>query len=396
MKKTKTRRSPTRQTSQPPEILILRVEDLARAGHGVAKDPNGRVVFVPFSAPGDVVKVRITSRKSKYAQSQLLDVVEPSEQRQVPACPVFGRCGGCDWQHIAYSLQWRTKCDGVKQALVRAHLSVPQAWQEYPAQQTLAYRNRIQLHGNKGQMGFFAKGSHTIVPIEHCAIARRELNDVIASVREQAKSRRKPYKVELELLTDGTVRVAWDSEAKPAGDYGGFQEIGGFQQINAEQNGNLQQWVWDSLSKQRPILDLYGGSANLSARFADQSPRINCVDLVVPDNDDNQWPDNLVFHQSDVFAWVLVKAAQAGGRSAAETSAIIDPPRGGMPEQLPQFIEALQRLNVTELIAVGCKTDPWVRDIEGFVQRGWRLEKGAVFDFFPQTSHVESAALLKR
>ena len=380
-----------RQVSKPaarPTTCTLHVDDLSRAGNGVAKEPAGRVVFIPFTAPGDVVTARITSQKSQYAQAELVEILQPSEQRQAPKCAVFGRCGGCAWQHIAYPLQWQTKSLGVKQALSRMKVPIPAAWEEYPAAQIWSYRNRIQLRGNKDRVGLYAKTSHSIVPIERCEIAREELNRHIGAVREQGKRLAQPYKVELELLHDGTVRTTWNSVTAAAG----------FQQINSEQNSHLKQWVLEHICKHQPVLDLYGGSANLSAQLAPLSPHIDCVDVVVPDNETVKWPDNMSFHRSDVFSWVVNKAKLQRKNTpvAPSCSAIIDPPRGGMPEHLGEFIDGLQRLNVTELISVGCKTDTWVRDLAGFIQQGWQLENVAVFDFFPQTAHVESAGLLRR
>ena len=386
MSKNQRRRPPNPRPATGNEVCVLQVEDLSRGGNGVAKDSSGRVIFIPFTAPGDLVKARITRQKSHYAQAELVQVLEPSGQRQVPLCPVFGRCGGCDWQHVAYPLQWQTKCDGVKAALSRQDLPMPQSWQEYPANRIWSYRNRIQLRGKKSVLGFYSRASHSIVPVERCAIAHEELNEYIATVREQGKLRTKPYKVELAVDADGSVRAVWD----------GATAAGGFEQINSEQNQRLRHWVMENISNHRTVLDLYGGSANLSAQLAPDSQVIHCVDLSIPLSEKNQWPSNISFHRSDVFAWVLEQARQMSGNTAdvPPSSAIIDPPRGGMPEQLPQFIEALRRLNVTELIAVGCKTDTWARDLAGFIHQGWRLQKVAVFDFFPQTAHVESAALL--
>lgn len=386
VKKNKFRTQTKRKPAFRPQICELRISDLSRAGSGVAKDDTGRVIFIPFTVPGDLVKVRIVSQKSKYAQAELLGILQPSAQRQEPRCPVFGRCGGCEWQQIPYSMQWETKIQGVKEALSRVKLPIPEAWQEYPAEHIWSYRNRIQLHGYKDVLGFYAKSSHKIIPIERCAIARDELNAHVEEIRAQGKSLTKPYKVELELLTNGVVRSTFSSATAASG----------FQQINSEQNHNLQQWVMDNISKHRPVLDLYGGSANLSAQLAPHCPEIHCVDLTIPQDASTQWPENISFHQSDVFTWVIKIAKQQQENSLEELSwsAIVDPPRGGMPEHLQEFIAALQHLHVTELIAVGCKTDSWARDVAGFVEQGWCLEKVSIFDFFPHTSHVESAALL--
>ena len=93
---------------QPP--IELEIQDLSRGGAGVARDASGRVIFVPFTAPGDRVRVRVAqAKKQNYANAELLEVVRPAELRQQPVCPVFGQCGGCQWQHLPYSLQWKTK-----------------------------------------------------------------------------------------------------------------------------------------------------------------------------------------------------------------------------------------------------------------------------------------------
>lgn len=368
----------------------MRIDDLSRAGAGVAKDDTGRVIFIPYTAPGDLVRVKVLSQKSHYAQAELLEIVERSPQRQTPPCPVFGRCGGCDWQHLPYQLQWETKFHGVRDALKRFKVPVPSPLQAFPASHIWSYRNRIQLRGFKDVIGYYAKSSHTIVPVASCPIARSELNNQIEAIRRQGESQSKPYKVELEVLPDGRVRSHWNTQTAATG----------FQQINSEQNRNLKQWVFDNISREQPIMDLYGGAANLSAQLAAYSPRIDCVDLTVPRDPVNTFPANLSFHESDVFPWVINQArqlsAQKNHQKQAMRSAIIDPPRGGMPEQLEEFIRSLQQLNVYELIAVGCKTDTWARDLAGFVQQGWSVENIAVFDFFPQTAHVETAALLKK
>lgn len=390
MKNTKPRHRRTHKKPSPPEVSVLRVDDLSRAGAGVAKDAAGRIIFIPYTTPGDVVKVKILSQKSHYAQAQLLEIVEPSPQRQTPPCPVFGRCGGCDWQHVPYSLQWETKVNGVQEALRRFKVPVPSLLQLYPARQIWSYRNRIQLRGFREEIGYYAKSSHTLVAIDSCAIARPELNAHIDVIRRQGQTQPRPYKVEMEVLPDGEMRSHWNTETA----------VAGFQQVNTEQNQKLKQWVFDNIRRDRPILDLYGGSANLSAQLAPFSPQIDCVDLSIPQDWANTFPANLAFHKSDVFPWVVHQARQAGARKSPSDmeprSAIIDPPRGGMPEQLEEFIQCLQQLNVCELIAVGCRTDTWARDLAGFVQHGWSVDNIAILDFFPQTAHVETAALLTK
>src|SRR5690349_20214142 len=121
-------------------VIELIIQDLARGGAGVARDASGRVIFVPYSAPGDRVRVRITESKKNYAQAELIELLEPSSLRQQPPCPVFGRCGGCQWQHLPYSLQWETKVKGVLHALGRVQVEPPARLEELAAERIWEYR----------------------------------------------------------------------------------------------------------------------------------------------------------------------------------------------------------------------------------------------------------------
>src|SRR6476661_4122262 len=113
---------------------IIQITDLSRSGAGVGRDASGRVVFVPFTAPGDQVRVEIGAEEKNYAEAKLLEVISPSPQRAVPPCPVFGKCGGCEWQHLPYELQWSTKKKGLEHSLKRVGVEFEGAqWEEFPA-----------------------------------------------------------------------------------------------------------------------------------------------------------------------------------------------------------------------------------------------------------------------
>ena len=90
------------------DILVLRIDRLSIGGRGVGRF-NGVVIFVHDTAPDEEVEVEITHFKKKYAEANLVRVIQASASRVVPICPVAGICGGCSWQHIAYSEQLRQK-----------------------------------------------------------------------------------------------------------------------------------------------------------------------------------------------------------------------------------------------------------------------------------------------
>lgn len=366
------------------EILELRITDLSRGGAGVAREQSGRVIFVPRSAPGDLLRVRIAHQEKRYAQGEILEVLEASPLRVQPRCPVFGKCGGCEWQHLSYEIQWKTKRVGVLHALQRVGVTPTVPVEELPAEKIWEYRNRVQLRGEREKLGFYKAGTHEIVPIERCEIARPEINAVLPDVRREGASLPRSYKVEVEVLDEGAIRKAWNAR----------HAAGGFRQVHDEQNKKLQQWVGEKLSSADWLLDLYGGSGNLSLPLASRMKRVDCVDLGAPASRPEGAPAHFQFHRSAVLPWLLAKESENRGREG-KCVAILDPPREGLAEDFHGIATSLQELGVSELALVGCDPDAWARDLSRFIRRGWALESVAVLDLFPQTHHVESLGFLK-
>jgi 23S rRNA (uracil1939-C5)-methyltransferase len=375
--------------------LELEITDLSRGGAGVARQADGRVIFVPLTAPGDRVRARIVDTESRFANAELLEVLRPSPERIQPRCPLFGRCGGCQWQHLPYSRQWATKLEGVRHALRRTGVPQPDQVDERPADRIWEYRNRVQLRGHGTDLGFFAARSNSLVPADRCDIARPEINTAWDEIRREAAPlpSDRIFKVEVEVLADGSLRKTWNSAHAAAG----------FRQVHDEQNEALRDWVGERIPSDREVLDLFGGSGNLSLSLAARVRRVDCVDTGAPRARPEGTPTNVEFHRAPVLGWLLRRAATVRGRSRGPntesferfpTAAILDPPRDGLGRDATEIISALEALRVREAVAVGCDPDSWARDLSRFLRRGWRLERVAVIDLFPQTPHVESVAYL--
>lgn len=377
-------------SANPQNILTIQIKDLARGGAGVARDESGRVVFVPFTAPGDQIRARIVHQEKRYAQAEIVEILKSSSERQVPPCPVFTQCGGCQWQHLPYATQWKTKSAGVRHALDRVKVPIPSQWDEFPAQRIWEYRNRIQLRGFGEEIGYFAARSHDLVPIQSCAIARPEINAELEKTRQEGKLLARPYKVELEILPSGQVRKTWNSAHGAAG----------FRQIHDDQNEKLREWVAAVLLPQRAgadLLDLYGGSGNLSLPLASHMGTVHCVDSSAPAVRPEYTPANFQFHRSAVLPWILRKVKTLSSATPTRaTAAILDPPRMGLGKDFVEIAAGLEAMGVETLIAVGCDPDSWARDICRFVKRGWKLTRAGALDFFPQTPHSEAVGLLVR
>jgi len=372
------------------ETFTVSITDVSRGGAGVARLENGRAVFVPYTMTGDVARVRISEIKKKFANAELLEIVEPAADRVTPLCSVFTQCGGCQWQHIPYSQQWEIKLTAVRQALKSNRVKFEKSIDEFPAEQIWQYRNRVQLRGNQKVLGYFAARSHDIIAIEHCEIAKPGINDALAQIKNEAQQFAKPYKVEVELTANGKLHIHWNSRHAAAG----------FRQVNDEQNAKLKRWISQQLTSRHPIFDLYGGSGNLSRDFAERGIQVDCVDLSVPEATTEELPASLHFHRADILPWLKQRITEIKFKRLPEpepkASVIIDPPRGGLGDDFNDIAERLEFFNANELIAVGCKTDSWARDIARFIDRGWQLQNIAAFDFFPHTIHLESTAYLTR
>lgn len=364
--------------------MKVKINDLSRGGSGVARLETGEVIFVPFTAPGDEVEVRVTEKKKNYSQGELIRILESSPLRADPPCPHFTRCGGCSWQHLPYPLQFETKKKGLLHALNRKGISAEGTpLDEMPASEPYHYRNRIQLHGNsdRRELGFFRPGSREIVDLTACAIADQKINEALPSLKAQGFDElRGEFKLEIDLSPEGEIRAAWNRR------HAAF----GFRQVNDAQNRVLQTWIQTNLQNADLLFDLYGGSGNLSRSLAPRFGEVFCVDLYTG-HPEASLPPNFRLMRQDMTRWSHTPLSESlFGKSA---SLILDPPREGMGEALLPLLEKLSPLSIRSLALVGCDVDAFTRDVHRLIKKGFRLDRLGVLDLFPQTPHIESLAL---
>ena len=369
-------------------LVEIDITEVTRSGSGFGRDQNGRAIFVPFTAPGDKVKVRLIKEKNKYAEGEIVELLEKSDIRIEPKCKVFAQCGGCQWQHLPYEYQWEIKSKGVKESLRLAKVDFRHSIEEYPVENVWGYRNRIQLRGRGSELGYYARQSHELVAIQRCEVTHAELNNALPAVREEGSTKPGEYKVELNLTLDHQVKYSWNQA----------HGADGFRQVNDEQNTKLRDWIKERIPNDTSVLDLYGGAGNLSLPILDKVKAVHCVDLTVPD--DNLTAQQFYYYRSAVLPWLQKREGEIKRNEVSITNhswfAIIDPPRNGLADDAAEIIRCLDEHCVDKVILVGCKSDPWARDVSSFLERGWKLKEVALFDFFPHTFHVESVALLFR
>ena len=184
--------------------LVLTIDDIAFGGDGVgrvrlrsdtgvgvsATQAGDFVVFVPFVLVGEVVEVEITEVKRNFARAKLLRIEKSSPERVEPACRYFGKCGGCQYQHIEYAAQLRLKQKQIADLFERVgKFPSDLVGAVIPCPQPYGYRNRIMIRSQwnkpeqKLNIGFVRWDCGLVEDIEECKIAEPALNEQITRVR---------------------------------------------------------------------------------------------------------------------------------------------------------------------------------------------------------------------
>jgi tRNA/tmRNA/rRNA uracil-C5-methylase (TrmA/RlmC/RlmD family) len=347
------------------ETLELRVIDVAFGGAGVAR-PDGKVFFVPFSAPGDLVRVKPSRNRRNFCEAKIIEVVEPSPDRVQPPCAYFTRCGGCAYQHIAYARQLELKHRQVEQTLRRVGklIEVPMA-PIVPSPLQYGYRNRIRVHLESGQAGFFAHRSHELVPIARCEIAQPAVNEALHDLRRSA-------------ARDGDYTLV-------AGDRGDF-----FEQTNDGVAAELLALVEKSVTRgQQLLVDAYAGAGFFAHHLAPLFSEVVGIE-------ENEYAVSHARKQAAVNERYIVGdvsevlAEILSVHDMARTTVILDPPATGLtPRALDQLVAAMP----SEILYVSCNPATLARDLANLCSR-YRLTSVTPLDMFPQTAEIEVLALL--
>jgi 23S rRNA (uracil1939-C5)-methyltransferase len=378
----------------------VEVERLAAGGEGVAHAPDGRVVFIPATAPGDRARVRVLETHPKWLRAELVAVEAPGPGRVEPRCPLVGRCGGCAWQHLDYATQRAAKGAILRDALERiGGLALP-GEVEVVASPPFGYRGRARIGTARGVVGYRRLRSHAPEPTSACPVLVPALEDALAKLA--AAPPKRDGEIELAAGDDGRVR-AWgpggllgDAELKVAA---GAQRIrvspGVFFQGNARLRGALLEAVLDAAGGGSRALELCAGAGFFTLGLASRFREVMAVESSPPAVRDLR---------SNVEAAgvrnVRIECAPLEGllasaplRGFAPDAIVVDPPRTGLGTDVA---EAIAGLGAERLVYVSCAPPTLARDLAVLAQQGLRLASVRGFDLFPQTPHVEALAVLER
>ena len=171
---------------QKNDVLTGLVTKIGYNGEGIVKI-GGTVIFVPFALVNEEISFKILKVKGNVAYGKLLEVLKPQKERVEPKCAVFGKCGGCQLQHLSYEDQIGVKAETVSDCFKKiAGLSV-EIEKKVPSPLSYGYRNKLQLpvrmEKGKVKVGFFRENSHDIVETDDCPLQPDWAAKVISTVK---------------------------------------------------------------------------------------------------------------------------------------------------------------------------------------------------------------------
>ena len=429
----------------PPVSHLVRIEKPIYGGAFLAHD-EGKAVFVPLALPDEPARVRIVDGKRGYSIAEVEEIVAPSEQRVAPACPYFGACGGCQYQHANYAAQLAFKQEILRETLARGGVSAPDEITVLAAE-PWAYRNRIRLaFDTNGNVGYRGRRSHAVIPIAECPIAAPVLVRAgLAAGRLLEELHTRAGVSEISLFCDaaetallvsvtvaGIGKRSFDDFAQALA--GKILELKGVEFLAEGAKGQpprsiaqwganslvyraagvdyrvdqgaffqVNRWLVDALVERvtahaRGTLawDLFAGVGLFARQLADRFARVIAVESA-PASIAALTQNLRETNGSAVKATTLEFLRKAHSSERPDLIVpeliVVDPPRTGLG---PETTAMLAEIAAPEIIYVSCDPATLARDLRELLSTGYAIEHITLADLFPQTFHLETVVRLRR
>ncbi len=380
----------------------MKVEKIVPRGFGLAFAEK-LTVFVPLSAPGDELRVRITELKKRTAFAEIIEVSNPGANRVEPPCVYFGACGGCNFQQLSYEAQLQAKLDIIRDCLQRiGNIAVDPHITIIPSPREYDYRSRVRWQIDNGgqKFGYFRRDSHEVIDVEACPVLAPPLEHTLRNIRSTMEWINFPNDGEvLAACGDaGSVSIRSSVGTEPAVDitYSGAGEVYGFSaetffQANHLLVPALVESATGGASGERS-LDLYSGVGLFTLPMARTFGSVIAVESApaairsAKRNLKNTGLGNVRILRSGVGRFLNENSVKAD-------FILIDPPRSGTERGV---IEAITSLGPKYISYVSCEPSILARDLRSMIDRGYSIDTITAIDLFPQTHHVETVVRLSK
>ena len=434
-----------KQMLKKNDILQVEVTDLNHEGLGIAK-AEGVVIFVQAGVTGDKALVKIIKSAKNYCVARIEELIEGSKYRAEPVCPYFKRCGGCVYQHITPEYENKLKKIRVEKEFKRFGITGINV-EEIVSGEMRGYRNKLQCPvSGDGEVGFYARMTHEIVPIEKCILQHRLLEPVSSLVFAFIK--KNPVRGLRHLyfrcaVGTGEVMVCFVSRSENPSDFSGITamikdklpqvtsvmlNVNGsdgnvilgdktvvlhgrgyiedilcgnrfrisplsFYQVNHEVTEKLYACAAEfaCLKPTDKLLDMYCGTGTIGLCINSMTPvaELTGTEIVSQAVDDAK--TNAQINGVSNAEFICCDAADSVPQGYDVI--ICDPPRKGLSEKT---VTAISAARPERIVYISCSPDTLARDCVRFISFGYNIKRVKAFNMFPRTGHVESFVCLTR
>ena len=388
---------------------------------------EGKNVFVPYTIPGEKIEIEITEKNKDYDNAELVKILEASPYRVQPACRYYGKCGGCNMMHIAPQYQKELRKNMLTDIFRQNSIDISDNI-EIISGPDFNYRARFQL--NNG--GLSQRRSNVVIPVEECLCAEKAINDYLKSTSENPgqrpsgrchifgssycndnikiaveenkndfdKSKKiyglkgqkaKKFKVKENKYFSGTLSSPENIMTVKLDKHELTFDVRGFFQSNLFVFEKVCKLIRDLLPGGKNILDMYAGCGSISAFLTEKYENV----VLVEHN-----RDALVYAEQNMAGSRHISYGLSGAafvKNCVESlpqfdAATIDPPRSGMEKEVRNW---LKKSKIPLILSLSCDPATHARDCADLISAGYHLKKMYLLDFYPNTSHIESLALLE-
>jgi tRNA/tmRNA/rRNA uracil-C5-methylase (TrmA/RlmC/RlmD family) len=387
---------------------------LGRVGIEGGDESRKWVVMVAFALPGERVRARVFRNHANYSEADLVEVLEASPQRIEPPCPLFGRCGGCQYQNLGYDEQLSWKRRQVAELLEHMAGLAPPVSPVIGSPRPFGYRSKITPHfgspqeGRELAIGFLRQGTRfDIVDVPRCEIATEAINAALTGARAEIRAQSAAgafARGSTLLLRDagGIVSTRHEDRVTEVLELGQGETLRlSFLARDFFQNNPFILPLFACYVREqarasgaRFLVDAYCGSGLFALASARAFEGVAGVEVS---------ETSVVFARENAAANGISNATFVAGDASAifsklefegtDSVVVIDPPRKGCDAP---FLQQLFAFGPRAVVYVSCDPATQMRDLKDFLAAGYSVTAVQPFDLFPQTRHLECVITLAR
>lgn len=384
---------------------------------------NGIITFIPYSLPGELVKVKIDSIYDNYAKGKLMEIISKSTERIDPICPYFYECGGCSLMHLTYEKGLEFKIEKVKSIFNKIANEDIKINKIYSYNQ-FNYRNKVTLKISKNKIGYYKEKTNEIVQIDRCLIADEKINSVIDKLKkfinkyvdnDIANIMLRVVKGKTMLYLDNISNQYKNNFIKDFKNLDSIyinnnlvlgsktleEEIDDFKfkispksffQVNKEVAKAMYEKAVSYIDKSDVTLDLYSGTGTITALLSKKSKKVVGIEVnksAVEDANNNIKYNNI----SNVeFICAKVEDKIDTLKKLNIDNIVLDPPRSGSDKKT---LKNILDINPNKIIYISCNPVTLARDYN-ILKYKYEIKEINLYDMFANTSHIETVMVLER